>query len=669
MEEAEGIDGDIVASKFKPSSEVSYKTTFGMIRMDRDNKPKYHGQFDDDIPPAETDDFSLSRNSTQTIDASNTLQYAGVTTMKNTSPSRAFENDDFLEESLDERWSIAPKSLSPKSDPAKIARVERKDSDLEAEKIVLVDSSKHPKVPAVSESEELNPIDDQFFGNLKNISQGDKVSNGRAVKMSEPRKESHDRTTIREEDLNEIDKQFFGTSLANVDFSELKVLPSEDLKPVDIADSDMNVFDQQLFGKVETNKGTQGKSEGVLEKKSPPKEDHFNTKGKTRKPKGHSAFDFINRNSTPVSEEVTSTNYDSRELKQASFQDIDILNHGIQKRLSRVEASTSERRKRSYDVEEEVDESVTSGKSSTFGKPDPKFLPTNLETLSSAEVQAIFNQSVVYNENDILAINKPYGLAMFGSSQRHRHSVESLLPGLAKSLGERFSEEMPLPVPVHRLDRITSGILIMAKTPEMHKRLTNLFRERKVSKQYWAILNGTPKPEQGIIQIPICEASKSDKDRFRMTLRPDYNQSEAIDKKTARGSVSPATTEYRVLAQFDNASLALVKPHTGVKHQIRVHLGFGLNTPILGDHKYSHIREVGKPQRVHGDILNRLGVQRSRGRDLPVYLHSKKIYLPADLTGKAEEVNRTLVIECGLPRYFIKTMKRLKVKPKDYVKI
>ena len=127
------------------------------------------------------------------------------------SASRAFENDDFLEERLDERWSIAPKSLSPKSDPAKIDRVQRKDSDLEAEKIVLADSSKHPKMPAVSESEELNPIDDQFFGNLKNISQGDKVSNGSAVKMSETLKESHDRNMIREEDLNEIDKQFFGT--------------------------------------------------------------------------------------------------------------------------------------------------------------------------------------------------------------------------------------------------------------------------------------------------------------------------------------------------------------------------------------------------------------------------------------------------------------------------
>ena len=74
----------------------------------------------------------------------------------------------------------------------------------------MADSPKHPKVPAISESEQLNPIDDQFFGNLKTISQGDKVSNESAVKESEPLKASHDRTMIRDEDLNEIDKQFFG---------------------------------------------------------------------------------------------------------------------------------------------------------------------------------------------------------------------------------------------------------------------------------------------------------------------------------------------------------------------------------------------------------------------------------------------------------------------------
>ena len=69
--------------------------------------------------------------------------------------------------------------------------------------------------------------------------------------------------------------------------------------------------------------------------------------------------------------------------------------------------------------------------------------------------------------------------------------------------------------------------------------------------------------------------------------------------------VSPATTEYRVLSQRGNSCLVLVKPHTGVKHQIRAHMGFALNTPVLGDHKYSQIRDLGKPQRVHGDIIQR----------------------------------------------------------------
>ena len=89
-----------------------------------------------------------------------------------------------------------------------------------------------------------------------------------------------------------------------------------------------------------------------------------------------------------------------------------------------------------------------------------------------------------------MAVNKPYGLAMFGHG---RHSVETLLPGLADHLGIGRHPDLQ---PVHRLDRVTTGILLMAKTPEMHNRLTNLFRERKVAKQYWAILNGTPVPDQ-----------------------------------------------------------------------------------------------------------------------------------------------------------------------------
>ena len=109
----------------------------------------------------------------------------------------------------------------------------------------------------------------------------------------------------------------------------------------------------------------------------------------------------------------------------------------------------------------------------------------------TAVSKIVLHFTAVCFPDDILAVNKPYGLAMFGSDSRHRHSVESLLPGLAAHL-----DMSTLPEPVHRLDRVTTGILVMGKTKDMHRRLANLFRERKVGKQYWAILNGTPMPEQ-----------------------------------------------------------------------------------------------------------------------------------------------------------------------------
>ena len=164
------------------------------------------------------------------------------------------------------------------------------------------------------------------------------------------------------------------------------------------------------------------------------------------------------------------------------------------------------------------DDADVGEKSGTDDRPDPKFLPVDLDGLPSAEVQDLFNNSVIYNDSkydfcefttfvfthglnspplyansvadDIVAVNKPYGLSMFGHG---RHSVETLLPGLAEHLG--ISQHSDLR-PVHRLDRVTTGVLLMAKTPDMHKHLTNLFRQRKVAKQYWAILNGTPVPDQ-----------------------------------------------------------------------------------------------------------------------------------------------------------------------------
>ena len=93
--------------------------------------------------------------------------------------------------------------------------------------------------------------------------------------------------------------------------------------------------------------------------------------------------------------------------------------------------------------------------------------------------------------DDIVGINKPYGLPMFG--EEHLHSLEKYLPQLAKAADatELFQ--------VHRLDSTTSGVLLLAKSREMHKTLCDLFRRRRIDKRYWTIVRGIPEPSKGIV--------------------------------------------------------------------------------------------------------------------------------------------------------------------------
>ena len=184
----------------------------------------------------------------------------------------------------------------------------------------------------------------------------------------------------------------------------------------------------------------------------------------------------------------------------------------------------------------------------------------------------------------------------------------------------------------------------------------NNYHKGKIQKRYWAILNGTPHLHEGIIDIPLSEAASMG--RYRMTVRPDYAESDIISNKpNYKGAVLKAVTEYSVLKMKGNAAMIEARPATGIKHQIRAHFGLGLNTPILGDHKYSCIKDIQKPQRIHGDILQKLDVRRSRSRDLPMCLHAKKILIPDVVEGKH------ICIDCNLPHFFVKIMKKLGLKP------
>jgi 23S rRNA pseudouridine955/2504/2580 synthase len=174
--------------------------------------------------------------------------------------------------------------------------------------------------------------------------------------------------------------------------------------------------------------------------------------------------------------------------------------------------------------------------------------------------QALRN-AVLYRDDDICVINKPSGLAVQGGTGTRRH-VDGLLDGL------RFGGERPRLV--HRLDRDTSGVLVLARSARVAAELAEAFRRHEVAKLYWAIVVGGPRHDEGRIDLPLAKMPGPRGERVR-------TDAVAGDK---------AITDFRVLGRAGRlfAWLAL-SPLTGRTHQLRVHCAsYGM--PIFGDSKY-----------------------------------------------------------------------------------
>ncbi|MGB7405397.1 MAG: RNA pseudouridine synthase [Pacificimonas sp.] len=166
---------------------------------------------------------------------------------------------------------------------------------------------------------------------------------------------------------------------------------------------------------------------------------------------------------------------------------------------------------------------------------------------------------ILYEDAELLVIDKPAGLAVH-PGPRTPHSLEDHLPDL------RFGYHR-LPQPTHRLDRDTSGCLVLARNPKALKRLNALFAAGEVEKTYHALLAGRIEGE-GTIDAPLLKVSTKETG-WRMTV-------------DARGK--PATTHWRVLETGDQ-SLVEFRPKTGRTHQIRIHAAHAL-APIVGDPVY-----------------------------------------------------------------------------------
>ncbi len=174
---------------------------------------------------------------------------------------------------------------------------------------------------------------------------------------------------------------------------------------------------------------------------------------------------------------------------------------------------------------------------------------------------------IIYQDDGILVINKPTGVSV----TKDRSGRPQLLDLLKPQLGDETTAKLRL---VHRLDKDTSGVMILAKNRATQRQFADYFFDRKVQKTYLAIVKGAIIEEQGTINAPLAQSRKN-------------HELMVIDRKGGKESI----TEWRLLANFGLVSLLAVKPLTGRTHQIRVHLE-SIALPIAIDPLYGSKRPL-----------------------------------------------------------------------------
>ncbi|XP_062995689.1 pseudouridylate synthase RPUSD4, mitochondrial [Elgaria multicarinata webbii] len=265
-------------------------------------------------------------------------------------------------------------------------------------------------------------------------------------------------------------------------------------------------------------------------------------------------------------------------------------------------------------------------------------------------------RGVLYQDKEIVVINKPYGIPVHGGP-KVKMCITDVLPVLAKMLDGMKAEPLHL---CHRLDKETTGVMVLARDQDTAHQVQEFFRTRQVEKKYWAICVGQPKPSEGLVDIPIVEKEvESHQSHHKMALAPNYRMSDEdgkLFKVRQHRDAYMAVTRYRELSSCSSCSLLELQPVTGVKHQLRVHLAYGLGCPILGDHKYSHWSKLA-PQKLPAGTLKRLGLEQVKARHLPLHLHACQLTLP-ELSGRREE---KIHVVCRPPVFFTRSLKRLKM--------
>lgn len=206
-----------------------------------------------------------------------------------------------------------------------------------------------------------------------------------------------------------------------------------------------------------------------------------------------------------------------------------------------------------------------------FGKVEKASAPRDIVKRWRDELDGM----LLYKDEDVFVFNKPRGLSVQGGSGIKK-SLDQMLEAYVHSKKGR-------PKLVHRLDRDTSGVILVARTAAMARKLTEDFKEKTIEKTYHASVVGKPKKKQGIIDFPLKKVRRSGEEKVEV----------AEDGQEA-------VTHYRTLDFRKGISMLELKPITGRMHQLRVHC-LALGTPIVGDKKYGGDKAMkdGMPKHLH----------------------------------------------------------------------
>ncbi|MCZ4342519.1 RluA family pseudouridine synthase [Sphingomonadaceae bacterium G21617-S1] len=229
----------------------------------------------------------------------------------------------------------------------------------------------------------------------------------------------------------------------------------------------------------------------------------------------------------------------------------------------------------------------------------------------SAEETELIRSLVIHQDRQAIVINKPPGLATQGGTKTEMH-VDRLLDGIQFEADNR-------PKLVHRLDKDTSGVLLLARTSRAAQHFAKAFSSRTARKVYWAIVTGVPSIQDGMIELPIGKQPGTGGEKMH------------VDEKEG----SPARTRYRVIERAGNrACWVELQPYTGRTHQLRVHMA-AIGHPIVGDGKYG-----GAEAFLSGTISRKM------------HLHARRLKVDHPDGGAIDVV-------AGLPDHFAETLRNL----------